>query len=322
MTTRLQGDKTFFLPFNKGKHGSAGNPPALDNFATHYLWEEVWAKDSLLNLLGQFIHTVRDEEDKKPKKKMIFPRYHQLDAVRRLINDARKMGAGQRYLIQHSAGSGKSYSIAWLAHQLSNLHNERDERVFDTVVVITDRRILDRQLQQSIRQFEQTPGVVENIDKTSRQLKQALDDGKKIIVTTLQKFPYIVEETGRLPGSKFSVIVDEAHSSQSGESVKSLKATLSASDLEEAAARKKMTTRPPGKTRSSIPCKPASSRTISAHSPSLPRQRTRRLSSLAISAPMASLQHSASTVCGKRSKRDLSSMCWRITPLTILTGAC
>ena len=236
VTTHLQGNRTFFLPFNKGKHGSAGNPPVLDNFATHYLWEEVWAKDSLLNLLGQFIHTVEDEEDKKPKKKMIFPRYHQLDAVRRLINDARKKGAGQRYLIQHSAGSGKSYSIAWLAHQLSNLHNERDERVFDTVVVITDRRVLDRQLQQSIRQFEQTPGVVENIDKTSRQLKQALDDGKKIIVTTLQKFPYIVEETGQLPGSKFAVIVDEAHSSQSGESVKSLKATLTATDLEQAAA--------------------------------------------------------------------------------------
>ena len=236
VTTQLQGDKTFFLPFNKGKHGSAGNPPVLDNFATHYLWEEVWAKDSLLNLLGQFIHTVENEEGTRPKYKMIFPRYHQLDAVRRLIADARELGAGQRYLIQHSAGSGKSYSIAWLAHQLSNLHNERDERVFDTVVVITDRRVLDRQLQQSIRQFEQTPGVVENIDKTSRQLKQALDDGKKIIVTTLQKFPYIVEETGQLPGSKFAVIVDEAHSSQSGESVKSLKATLTASDLDQAAA--------------------------------------------------------------------------------------
>ena len=236
VTTRLQGDRTFFLPFNKGKHGSVGNPPVLDNFAAHYLWEEVWAKDSMLNLLGQFIHTVEDEEGKKPKYKMIFPRYHQLDAVRRLIADARDKGAGQRYLIQHSAGSGKSYSIAWLAHQLSNLHNERDERVFDTVVVITDRRVLDRQLQASIRQFEQTPGVVENIDKTSRQLKQALDDGKKIIVTTLQKFPYIVEETSQLPGSKFAVIVDEAHSSQSGESVKSLKATLTTGDLEEAAA--------------------------------------------------------------------------------------
>ena len=232
VTTRLQGDKTIFLPLDQGKYGGAGNPPAHDNFSTHYLWQEVWAPDSLLNLLGQFIHTVEDGK----AKKIIFPRYHQLDAVRRLLADARAKGAGRRYLIQHSAGSGKSYSIAWLAHQLSNLHNERDERVFDTVVVITDRRVLDRQLQQSIRQFEQTPGVVENIDQTSRQLRQALADGKKIIVTTLQKFPYIVEETGKLPGSKFAVIVDEAHSSQSGESVKSLKATLSTSDLGAAAA--------------------------------------------------------------------------------------
>ena len=236
VTTHLQGDKTFFLPFNKGKYGGAGNPPVPDNFATHYLWEEVWTKDSLLNLLQQFIHTVADENGGKRGKRMIFPRYHQLDAVRRLIADARARGSGQRYLIQHSAGSGKSYSIAWLAHQLANLHNDQEERVFDTVVVITDRRVLDRQLQQSVRQFEQIPGVVENIDKTSRQLKQALDDGKKIIVTTLQKFPVIVSETGQLPGCKFAVIVDEAHSSQSGESVKSLKATLSARDLDEAAA--------------------------------------------------------------------------------------
>ena len=236
VTTHLQGDETFFLPFNQGKYGGAGNPPVADNFATHYLWEEVWAKDSLLNLLQQFIHTVEDESGGKRRESMIFPRYHQLDAVRRLIADAREKGTSQRYLIQHSAGSGKSYSIAWLAHQLAFLHNDRDERVFDTVVVITDRRVLDRQLQQSIRQFEQTRGLVENIDQTSRQLRQALEDGKKIIVTTLQKFPVIVNETGQLPGNKFAVIVDEAHSSQSGESVKSLKATLTASDLNEAAA--------------------------------------------------------------------------------------
>ncbi|MCY3797106.1 MAG: DEAD/DEAH box helicase family protein [Chloroflexi bacterium] len=222
VTTHLRRDSTFFLPFNKGKYGGAGNPPAHDNFATHYLWEEVWARDSLLNLLAQFIYI----SDKDGKKEMIFPRYHQLDAVRRLIADARENGAGQRYLIQHSAGSGKSYSIAWLAHQLANLHNARDQKVFDTVVVITDRRVLDRQLQAAIRQFEQTRGLVENIDRTSRQLKQALEDGKRIIVTTLQKFPYVVDEIGKLSGSAFAVIVDEAHSSQSGEGVKSLKATL------------------------------------------------------------------------------------------------
>ncbi len=222
VTTHLRGDETFFLPFNKGKYGGAGNPPVHDNFAAHYLWEGLWACDSLLNLLERFIYiTERDG-----KKTIVFPRYHQLDAVRRLIADSREKGAGQRYLIQHSAGSGKSYSIAWLAHQLASLHNARDEKVFDTVVVITDRRILDRQLQTVIRQFEQTRGLVENIDKTSKQLQQALEDGKKIIVTTLQKFPVIVEKTGQLPGSRFAVIIDEAHSSQSGESVKDLKATL------------------------------------------------------------------------------------------------
>ena len=229
VTTHLRGEATFFLPFNKGKYGGAGNPPAHDNFAAHYLWEDVWTKDSLLNLLGQFIYI----SDKGSKKEMIFPRYHQLDAVRRLIADAREKGAGQRYLIQHSAGSGKSYSIAWLAHQLANLHSARDERVFDTVVVITDRRVLDRQLQAAIRQFEQTRGLVENIDRTSRQLQQALEDGKQIIVTTLQKFPHVVDVIGKLPGSNFAVIVDEAHSSQSGESVKSLKATLSGAEDEE-----------------------------------------------------------------------------------------
>ena len=225
VTTRLRGESTFFLPFNKGKYGGAGNPPAHDNFATHYLWEEAWAPNSLLNLLEQFIYI----SEKDGKKEIIFPRYHQLDAVRRLIADAREKGAGQRYLIQHSAGSGKSYSIAWLAHQLANLHNARDQKVFDSVVVITDRRVLDRQLQAAVRQFEQTRGLVENIDRTSKQLKQALEDGKRIIVTTLQKFPHVVDEIGKLPGSRFAVIVDEAHSSQSGEGVKSLKASLSAS---------------------------------------------------------------------------------------------
>ena len=236
VTTHLRGDKTRFLPFNKGKANGAGNPTADNNFATHYLWEEVWAKDSLLNLLEQFIYiTVEEEKGKKSKKSMIFPRYHQLDAVRRLVDDARAKGTGQRYLIQHSAGSGKSYSIAWLAHQLSALHNDRDGKVFDTVVVITDRRVLDQQLQQSVRQFEQTRGLVEPITQSSQQLRQALEDGKQIIVTTLQKFPVIVNKTGQLPGNKFAVIVDEAHSSQSGESVKSLKAILGDIDLEAAA---------------------------------------------------------------------------------------
>ena len=134
-------------------------------------------------------------------RQLIFPRYHQLDAVRRLVADARAHGPGQRYLIQHSAGSGKSNSIAWLAHQLSVLHNAADRRVFDSIIVVTDRRVLDRQLQRTVRQFEQTAGVVENIDTTSKQLQQALEEGKTIIVTTLQKFPVIARDIGALPGS-------------------------------------------------------------------------------------------------------------------------
>ena len=190
-----------------------------------------------MTLVRQFIHEVEEEDEKgrkTGKRFLIFPRYQQLDSVRRLVADARALGTGQRYLIQHSAGSGKSFTIAWLAHQLSTLHGPDDRRVFDTIVVITDRRVLDRQLQATVRQFEQTLGVVENIDTTSRQLKDALESGKTIIVTTLQKFPVIAQEIGELPGKRFGLIVDEAHSSQSGESTKSLKAVLSPASLQDA----------------------------------------------------------------------------------------
>ena len=237
VTTHLQGTRTRFLPFNQGRFGGAGNPPSATGYATSYLWDEVWARDSVLELIQHFIHEFEEavEGNGKRKKKirrMIFPRYHQLDCVRSLVRHARGHGAGERYLIQHSAGSGKSNSIAWLAHQLSVLHDDNDERVFDSIVVITDRRVLDRQLQNTIRQFEQTRGVVENIDKTSAQLKDALEQGKTIIVSTLQKYPVIAEEVKEMPGKRFAVIVDEAHSSQSGESTKSLKAVLG--DLEQA----------------------------------------------------------------------------------------
>ena len=240
VTTHLQGAKTRFLPFNQGKFGGAGNPPVpptKKGYATAYLWEETWARDSVLDLVRQFIHEVEEEDDngrKTGQRFLIFPRYQQLDCVRKLVRDARARGAGQRYLVQHSAGSGKTFTIAWLAHQLATLHDAGDRRVFDSIVVITDRRVLDRQLQRTMRQFEQTLGVVENIDYTSRQLKEALESGKTIIVTTLQKFPVIAKEIGELPGKRFAVIVDEAHSSQSGESTKSLKAVLSARSLEEA----------------------------------------------------------------------------------------
>jgi len=240
VTTRLEGPATRFLPFNKGRFGGAGNPPVpptQSGYATSYLWEEIWARDSVLDLVRQFIHEIEEEDEKGRKngrRHLIFPRYHQLESVRKLVADARMRGAGQRYLIQHSAGSGKSFTIAWLAHQLATLHDTSDRRVFDSIVVVTDRKVLDRQLQRAMKQFEQVLGVVENIDTTSRQLKEALESGKSIIVTTLQKFPVIVEEIRALPGQRFAVIVDEAHSSQSGEQTKSLKKVLAAKSLEEA----------------------------------------------------------------------------------------
>jgi len=242
VTTHLQGARTLFLPFNQGKFGGAGNPPVpptRNGYATAYLWDETWARDSVLDLVRQFIHEVEEEDEKgrrTGRRFLIFPRYQQLDCVRRLVTDARARGAGRRYLIQHSAGSGKSFTIAWLAHQLSTLHGIDDRRVFDSIVVITDRRVLDRQLQMTMRQFEQTLGVVENIDTTSRRLKEALESGKTIIVSTLQKFPVIAKEIGELPGKRFAVVVDEAHSSQSGESTKRLKAVLASGSLEDAEA--------------------------------------------------------------------------------------
>lgn len=242
VTTQLAGPKTRFLPFNQGKYGGAGNPevsPTKGGYPTSYLWERIWAPDSVLNLIQHFIHPFEEIDDdgkKTGRRFLIFPRYHQLDSVRRLVDHAQKAGAAQRYLIQHSAGSGKSNSIAWLAHQLSVLHDDQDSRVFDSIVVITDRRVLDRQLQNTVLQFQQTAGVVENIDTTSRQLKQALEDAKTIIVTTLQKFPVIADEISALPGQRFAVIIDEAHSSQSGEGKKHLNTVLSAGTLEEAEA--------------------------------------------------------------------------------------
>ncbi len=240
VTTHLAGQQTRFLPFNQGKFGGAGNPPVPPTqrgYPTSYLWEETWAPDSVLDLVQRFIHEVQDEDDqgrKTGKRYLIFPRYQQLDCVRRLVDDARQQGTGHRYLIQHSAGSGKTFTIAWLAHQLSTLHDSEDRRVFDSIVVISDRRVLDRQLQTAMRQFEQTLGVVENIDTTSRQLKDALESGKTIVVTTLQKFPVIAAEINDLPGQRFALIVDEAHSSQSGESARHLNQALAAPSLEAA----------------------------------------------------------------------------------------
>ncbi|MCX5748693.1 MAG: type I restriction endonuclease [Candidatus Saganbacteria bacterium] len=237
MTTKLEGLRTRFLPFNKGNNNSAGNPVAEGKYKTHYFWEEVLSPDSILELVGRFVNIQKDEkEDQKGKKyteeTLIFPRYHQLDTVKRLVADSRENGAGKNYLIQHSAGSGKSNTIAWTAHRLSALHNSEDQKVFDSVIVVTDRRVLDRQLRNTIMQFEQTAGVVKPIIEGSKELKEALEAGEKIITTTLQKFPFIVGVVDELPGKKFAVIIDEAHSSQSGESSKGLKIVLKSSGKE------------------------------------------------------------------------------------------
>lgn len=235
MTTRLESTRTKFFPFNKGNEGGAGNPPST-GFRTEYLWKEILSRDSLSDIISNFINYQQvEDENGKPteEKKMIFPRYHQLDAVRKLV-DASKSGPGRKYLIQHSAGSGKSNTISWLGYRLASLHNPKNENVYDSVIVVTDRKILDRQLQKTFHQFERVSGVLMGIDKNSSQLKDALEKGKKIIITTLQKFPRIVDQIRELPGKNFAVIIDEAHSSTSGENSKNMKLVLNAKGLEDA----------------------------------------------------------------------------------------
>jgi type I restriction enzyme R subunit len=238
MTTRLEGTATRFLPFNRGSGGGKGNPAVAGKHRTHYLWESVWAKDSLLDLVQRFLHLERTEGTDASGKKwvkeaMIFPRYHQLDCVRRLEAAARANGAGHNYLVQHSAGSGKSNSIAWLAHRLANLHDAHGQRVYHSVVVLTDRKVLDQQLQNTIYQFDHQLGVVEKVDKHSDQLAAALQGGAPIIVSTIHKFGFIEEKVGQLPDRRYALIVDEAHSSQSGEMAVGVKALLADSQLEE-----------------------------------------------------------------------------------------
>lgn len=238
MATELKGDSTYFLPFNQGSNGAgndggAGNPQANgDNYVTSYLWENVLQKDSLLDIIQKFISfevkTEKKENKTVTKKRLIFPRYHQLDVVRKLIADVRKNGSGTNYLIQHSAGSGKSNSIAWTAYRLASLHNDENEPIFTSVVIVTDRRNLDAQLQETVMGFDHTLGSVCTIgeNKNSKDLRDALNAGKRIIVTTLQKFPVIYEEVDDTKDKRFAIIVDEAHSSQTGSSAMKLKAAL------------------------------------------------------------------------------------------------
>ena len=255
MTTRLKGRETGFLPFNRGNGHGAGNPPVEGNWKTHYLWDEVLHADSLLEILQRFMHLEVKETQLRTDKgartvrteTMIFPRYHQLDSVRKLVAHAKDHGAGRNYLVQHSAGSGKSNSIAWLAHRLASLHDLHDEKVFHSVVVVTDRRVLDQQLQATIYQFEHKTGVVEKIDEDTKQLARALSQGTPIVITTIQKFPFISQALSTLEkkgdgvnidtaGKRFAVIVDEAHSSQSGETATVLKGMLNKEGIEAAIA--------------------------------------------------------------------------------------
>lgn len=271
MTTRLEKDSTHFLPFNRGSHPGevqcgAGNPMHASGYGSGYFWEEVLRRDSFLDILGHFMFVEKSEEKTAdgdgvlrlmPKEKLIFPRYHQLDAVRKIVSAARGEGAGHNYLIQHSAGSGKTNSISWLAHRLAVLHDAGDEKVFDCVIVISDRRVLDRQLQDAIYQIQHAQGVVKAIDRDSKQLAEALVDGTKIVIATLQKFPFVLKALlniaggpdadradaaatrqarqwqKQIAGRKYAVVVDEAHSSQTGEAARELKEILGAGAFEE-----------------------------------------------------------------------------------------
>lgn len=232
MTTKLAKGDTYFLPFNQGSNGAGndggkGNPANPNGYPTAYLWENVLNKNSALDIIQKFIHC-------KDKKILIFPRFHQLDVVRKLVADVRQKGTGVNYLIQHSAGSGKSNSIAWTAYRLASLHDEGNKPIFSSVIIVTDRTVLDRQLQDTISSFDHTLGTVETIGegKTSKDLRDAINNGCRIIVTTLQKFPVIYTEVENTKGKGFAVIVDEAHSSQTGSSAIKLKTALA--DTEQA----------------------------------------------------------------------------------------
>lgn len=236
MTTNLNGTKTFFLPFNKGHNGGKGNPSVEGKLKTHYVWEDVLSRDSLLEILDKYVYLKVDEiEDEdgniKTKETLIFPRYHQRDAVRKVLSHARAFGAGQSYLIQHSAGSGKTNSISWLSHRLATIHNDENQSVFDGVIVITDRKVLDKQLQKAVYQLEHKAGMVAKIEEDSNQLAESLNKGTKIIITTIQKFPYIIDKLGTLKDKNYAIIIDEAHSSTSGKNMAALTTSLS---LEEA----------------------------------------------------------------------------------------
>lgn len=238
MTTKLAGKETVFLPFNQGDHGAAGNPENLDGHRTAYLWEQVWEREGWLEILGRYLIAERNKRNEI--EKLIFPRYHQLDATRKLQSAVLEDGPGTKYLIQHSAGSGKTNSIAWTAHFFAELHDEANEKIFDTVLVVSDRNVIDSQLQDALASFQRKIGVVATIKgkdgSKSNELATALSGDKKIVVCTIQTFPFALEKVRELAateGKRFAVIADEAHSSQTGEAAAKLKELLSQEEMEE-----------------------------------------------------------------------------------------
>jgi len=243
MTSELKGKETRFLPFNQGKKSdpderfpdSAGNPFNPNGITTDYLWQQILTKSSLSNIIEKYAQIVEETgDDNVKRRKLVFPRYHQLDVVRQLLADAKANGVGQRYLIQHSTGSGKSNSITWLSHQLVELTDvTATNSVFDSVIVVTDRVILDKQIRDNIKQFAQVKGVVQAITQGSKQLRQALEAGKKLIITTVDKFSYVFRDLKSLRNKRFAIIIDEAHSSQSGAKAAKMSAALSGSEPED-----------------------------------------------------------------------------------------
>jgi len=240
MTTKLAGKATFFLPFNKGHNHGAGNPPNPQGHKTAYLWEAVFTRESLANIIQHFVRLDGTAKDGLAKRTLFFPRYHQLDVVRRLIDHAATHGAGQTYLIQHSAGSGKSNSITWAAFQLIETYIAgQDKPLFDSVIVVTDRRLLDKQLRENIKDFSEVKNIIAPV-QSSRELRTALESGKKIIITTIQKFPFIIEGISDLSDKKFAVIIDEAHSSQSGTAHDNMNRAMGMSDSDAVDAQDKI----------------------------------------------------------------------------------
>lgn len=245
MTTKLEGESTFFLPFNMGNgegvNAGAGNPLFEDKYSVSYMWEDILQKDSILELINKFILLeVKEKEDENTGKKsikenIIFPRFHQRDVLHKVLDDVLENGTSQNYLIQHSAGSGKTYSIAWLAHRLASLHNEQNKIIFDNIVIITDRIVVDRQLQDAVKSIEHKSGVIRVMDDkcNSSDLATALKGNTKIIATTIQKFPYIVSEVSNLKKKKFAVIIDEAHSSTAGKDMIAVSKTLGAGEIQD-----------------------------------------------------------------------------------------